>query len=390
VSYKKKSILALIALLVVFTLPKLLSNDGNNSASSTKKQDSEPSQAVAASTKAKAKNQREFLYVYGTQNKPSSVLVQIDSFSHIELVENQPEWIKVKAKIGLPVWVKSSLLSVNGDMALLKEDTVTHSIPINTEDTLAGELYKGIKSKIIDTRGDWTQILTPNNYTAWVSKKELTNFEPKSGIKSKDFLKSLPGLAQAIEKPKAITKEAIKTESIKKELDQITQSKKEKKSKETLKTSIAEKPKKKIENKVIEKPVVASSTTNSNNTLLTVYNSTNHSQQVLAEFSDIADLEVTAITHKENQKTWVKVSSKQGFTAWAPSKNFKKDGVQYTANSRVFLRTSPQLKRKNLFAKLNKGDAVTVIKKESDWFQIKSTKKFYAWVDSKQLTQFKK
>jgi len=168
-------------------------------------------------------------------------------------------------------------------------------------------------------------------------------------------------------------------------------SKEESIQKEPTKTSVATKPK-----NTLKATATTSSTTkskpiaNAKSTKLTVYNSTNQSQQVLAEFSNTADLEISSITHKENQKTWVKVSNKQGFAAWAPSKYFQKNGTEYTANSRVFLRTSPELKRNTLFAKLDKGDPVEVIKKQNNWFQVKSAKKFYAWVDSKQLTQFKK
>jgi len=159
-SYKKPAFIALTALVAIGLLSLIFKGSS----------DSENVSQIETDTldqKQEQTTEREFLYIYGTRGNPSSVLVQVDSLSTVELLETHTDWLKVSAKIGLPAWIKTENLSFSTSekQATLTADSTIRSIPMAEATTIAGKLAKGLTSKVIDQRDDgWTQILTPKNF----------------------------------------------------------------------------------------------------------------------------------------------------------------------------------------------------------------------------------
>jgi len=99
-----------------------------------------------------------------------SVLISIiDNASTLQTVSEDKPWAVVTNTGGFPVWVNKNFISADGSNGVVTANSVNaRSVPLITTGSVVGRLNKGEPVTIIDQRGDWYRINSPEYFKGWV------------------------------------------------------------------------------------------------------------------------------------------------------------------------------------------------------------------------------
>lgn len=89
----------------------------------------------------------------------------------INVITEQDKWLKISSKTGLPVWMHQDFIKVNGKLGTIIGSNVnTRSVPMITRGSIVGRLNKNEKVQVIEQKGEWVRILSPNRFKGWIKK----------------------------------------------------------------------------------------------------------------------------------------------------------------------------------------------------------------------------
>jgi uncharacterized protein YgiM (DUF1202 family) len=102
-------------------------------------------------------------------NADGELVTQLALNEDVIVLEEQPEWIKIKAPSHSKCWVQSSFI----DNGVINKEAVNLRCGPGTAYPILAQMPKGTAVKILEIFNDWTKVEPPVDFGVWVSAKYL-------------------------------------------------------------------------------------------------------------------------------------------------------------------------------------------------------------------------
>ena len=142
--------------------------------------------------------------VYNRPDKNSILVSIIPKNAKISVVKTTANWLRVRTDNGFPVWVHTDFVNVEGDTATITGNNVNaRAVPLILRGSVIGQLFKGNKLQVLESKEEWIRLQSTTNFTAWIERSELDSLasQPESNVQQ-------PALAKTEEKPVAVKQSA--------------------------------------------------------------------------------------------------------------------------------------------------------------------------------------
>lgn len=112
--------------------------------------------------------------VYNRPDKNSMLVSIISTDNNISIVKRTDEWLQISTQEGFPVWAYKDFLKIEGDLATVIGDNVNaRAVPLILRGSVIGQLFKGSKLTVLDTKDQWVRVQSPPEFTAWIHSNEF-------------------------------------------------------------------------------------------------------------------------------------------------------------------------------------------------------------------------
>ena len=112
--------------------------------------------------------------VYNRPDKNSMLVSIISKDNNISIVKRTNDWLQISTEEGFPVWAYKDFLKVENGLATVIGDNVNaRAVPLILRGSVIGQLFKGSKLTVLDTKGQWVRLQSPPEFTAWIHSNEF-------------------------------------------------------------------------------------------------------------------------------------------------------------------------------------------------------------------------
>ena len=143
-------------------------------ATSTQAIQAEPNEAsknAIAETNKKLDESESSIAIYTNPAIKPLLITIAKSKEDINVLAEQDKWLKINSKIGLPVWTHQDFIEINGNIGTITGTNVnSRSVPMITRGSIVGRLNKKEQVRVIEQKGEWVRILSPNRFKGWIKK----------------------------------------------------------------------------------------------------------------------------------------------------------------------------------------------------------------------------
>lgn len=116
------------------------------------------------------------LAIYTNPAKRSVLITIVDKRDGLNIVERSSDWLIVTLDTGLPVWVHSNFINVNGSKGVVTGSNVNaRSVPLISSGTVVGQLNKQEKVDVLDQKDEWYRVQSPTRFRGWAKRSEYNN-----------------------------------------------------------------------------------------------------------------------------------------------------------------------------------------------------------------------
>jgi SH3-like domain-containing protein len=99
------------------------------------------------------------------------ILRKLEPGERVVVVEENGDWFGVRVPTGFTGFVLATLVDVQGNRAVVKEDVVNLRPTASTQYFPAGQLRKGEELIVAGTEGEWVRVVAPERIRAYVAKE---------------------------------------------------------------------------------------------------------------------------------------------------------------------------------------------------------------------------
>jgi len=109
------------------------------------------------------------------------VLRKLEPREKVVVVASEGDWFEVRVPAGFSAYVLGRLLDPSGDgSATVRERRVNLRPTPSTRYFPAGQVTRGEKLRVLETKDGWAKVLAPEHVTAWVSQRYVQLVGPES------------------------------------------------------------------------------------------------------------------------------------------------------------------------------------------------------------------
>jgi len=115
--------------------------------------------------------------VYAEPSEALPPMATVNAGVLVEVLDRKTGWVNVKIPAGLPVWIMANLVRMENDQVVVDRlEAPLFSAPESAAEAIGlGTVTKGEKLQLIENKGAWLMVRSPERFTGWMKRTDIAS-----------------------------------------------------------------------------------------------------------------------------------------------------------------------------------------------------------------------